>query len=177
MLKKNTHTYSTDRGFTLVELLLYVSIASFVLLVTSVFLSPLVQSRVKNQTIAEVEQQGLSLMQSMTHTIRNADAINSPAQGVADAVTLSVNTIVAGNNPTIFDLAGTVLQMKEGAAASVPLSNSRVSVSGLSFSNVSRTGTPGTVRIQFTLTHVNPEGRNEYDFSKTFIGSATLRQP
>ena len=176
MLKKYIDPHITDRGFTLVELLLYVSIASFILLVTSVFLSTLVQSRVKNQTIAEVEQQGLSLMQSMTHAIRNADTINAPAQGTS-ASALSVNTIVPGNNPTIFDLAGAVLQMKEGAAAAVPLTNSRVSVSGLLFSNVSRPGTPGTVRIQFTLTHMNPEGRNEYDFSKTFIGSATLRHP
>jgi len=52
-----------------------------------------------------------------------------------------------------------------------------VTVSGLTFQNLSRSATPGTVRIQFTLTHVNPAGRNEYSFAKTFIGSATLRQP
>lgn len=163
-------------GFTLVELLLYVSIASIMLLITSLFLATLLQSRIKNQTIAEVEQQGLQVMQLMTQTVRNADTINSPGSG-ASAATLSVNTISAGNNPTVFDFASGVIRIKEGAAAVVPLTNSHLTASSLSFSNLSRASTPGTIRIQFILTSVNPTGRNEYSFTKTFIGSATLRQP
>ena len=48
-----------NKGFTLIELLLYVSIASTVLLASTVFFHMLLESRVKNQTISEVEQQGL----------------------------------------------------------------------------------------------------------------------
>lgn len=163
-------------GFTLIELLLYVSITSIILLVTSLFLSTLLQSRIKNQTIAEVEQQGLQVMQIVTQTVRNADTINSPAQGTS-AASLSVNTIITGNNPTVFDLGSGTVRIKEGVATAVTLTNSRVTASGFSFYNLSRNGTPGTIRIQFTLTHVNPEGGNEYSFTKTFTGSATLRQP
>jgi len=167
---------TSQSGFTLIELLLYVGIASIMLLVTSLFLSTLLQSRIKNQTIAEVEQQGLQVMQIVTQTARNAAEINTPAQGVS-AASLSLNTYTPGNNPTVFDLASGAIRIKEGTGAVVALTNSRVTASVLIFQNLSRASTPGTIRIQFTLTHVNPDGRNEYSFAKTFTSSATLRQP
>ncbi len=166
----------SQSGFTLIELLLYVGITSIILLITSLFLSTLLESRIKNQTIAEVEQQGLGVMQLITQSARNAGAIISPAQGES-ASSLSINVIIASNNPTAFDLSSGAIRITEGASAAVPLTNSRVTASGLTFQNLSRLNTPGTVQIQFTLTHVNTEGRNEYNFSKTFYGSASLRQP
>mgnify|MGYP003393635783 CR=1 FL=1 len=170
------YSLQTNRGFTLIELLLYVAISSVILLVTMFFLQTLLESRIKNQTIAEVEQQGLQSIQIITQAVRNAATINSPAQG-ASAASLSIDTYTAGNNPTIFDLSSGALQITEGASATVALTNSRVTVSALTFQNLSRASTPGTVRVQFTITQVNTSGRNEYNFSKTFYGSASLRQP
>lgn len=170
---KNNHSQS---GFTLVELLLYVAISSVLLLAISFFLQTLLESRIKNQTIAEVEQQGLQVMQMITQTTRNAEAITLPAQG-ASASSLTLDVITAVNDPTIFDLSSGTIRITEGAGSAIVLTNSRIVASALTFQNLSRASTPGTVRIQFTLTHQNPEGRNEYSFAKTFIGSATLRQP
>ena len=167
-------TRQLKNGFTLIELLLYVSIVSVVLLAISLFISSLLESRVKNQTIAEVDGQGLHVMQIITQSLRNAVTINSPALGVSAAL-LSINTIVAGNNPTIFDISAGALRMSEGGGAPVVLTNARIVVSALNFINLSRPGTPGTVQIIFTLTHINPAGRQEYSYSKSFIGSATLR--
>lgn len=161
-------------GFTLIELLLYVSIIGAAVLSIAGFLSLLMQSRVKNQTISEVEQQGIQVMQIITQTGRNAEAINSPSQG-ASASSLSLDVVTVANDPTVFDLSSGAIRIKEGVSSAVPLTNSRVTASDLTFQNLSRTGTPGTIRIQFTLTHVNPSVRNEYDFSKTFYETATLR--
>ena len=168
--------HRAQQGFTLIELLLYVAISSVMLLAISLFLSTLLQSRIKNQTIAEVEQQGLQVMQLVTQTLRNADVINSPAQG-ASASVISVNTYNAANNPTMFDLSGGVVRITEGAGSAVVLTNSRVTVSGLTFQNFSQNNTPGTIGIQFVITYINPTGRNEYQYVKMFTGSATLRQP
>lgn len=169
-----SHTFL--KGFTLVELLLYVGISSIMLLIISVFLSLLIESRIKNQTVAEVEQQGLQVMEVITQIARNAESINAPAQSTS-ASSLSLDVIPVGNDPTVFDLAGGMIRMSEGAGLPVALTNARVFASGLIFQNLSLTGTPGTIRIQFTLTHINPANRNEYSFAKTFIGSASLRQP
>lgn len=166
----------SDAGFTLVELLLYVGISAILLLVISVFLSSLLQSRIKNQTIAEVEQQGAQVMQLIAQTARNAEAITSPAQG-ANASFLILDVIAPASDPTVFDLSSGAIRITEGAGSAIALTNSRVAASALAFQNLSRAGTPGAIHIQFTLAYVNPEGRNEYSFTKTFIGSATLRQP
>lgn len=168
--------FQTQKGFTLIELLLYVGIAAVILLVSTLFLQTLLESRVKNQTIAEVEQQGLLVMQIITQAVRNADTINSPTTGNS-ASSLSVNTYTAGLNPTLFDLSSGAIRIKEGAGSTIVLTNSRVTASSLNFQNLSRSSTPGIVRISFTLTHINPEGRQEYNFSKTFYASASLRQP
>src|SRR4030042_4420700 len=78
-------------GFTLVELLLYASIVGAVVLSMAGFLSLLMQSRVTNQTISQVEQQGIQVMQIITQTARNAEAIASPAIGTsASSLTLDV---------------------------------------------------------------------------------------
>jgi prepilin-type N-terminal cleavage/methylation domain-containing protein len=174
--RKTQKSPQLNHGFTLIELLLYIAVASIILLVSTLFLFSLLESRVKNQTIAEVEQQGLQVMQVITQTIRNAEAVNSPAQGTS-ASTLSLDVVNATFDPTVFNLSSEVMNIKEGTNAAISLTNSRVIASGLSFQNLSRANTPGTVRVQYTLTHRNPDGRNEYSFAKTFVGSATLRQP
>ena len=153
-------------GFTLIELLLYISISSVLLLILSVFLSSLLHARIKNQTIAEVDQQGTQIMHLLAQTARNAEAITSPGQG-ATIGSLTLNTLSAVNDPTVFDLSAGAIRITEGVGSPVPLTNSRMIASD----------TPGTVRIQFTLAHLNPAGRNEYSFTKTFISSATLRLP
>lgn len=163
-------------GFTLIEMLLYVGLASIILLVTSVFLGMLLESRIKNQTVAEVEGQGIQVMQAVAQTVRNAEAINSPTAGNS-ANSLSLDVVNVANDPTVFSLSGGQVEIKEGANTAINLTNSRVMVSDLNFENLSRTGTPGNIQISFTITHVNPEGKNTYSYSKSFISSASLRHP
>ncbi|MCX6795325.1 MAG: prepilin-type N-terminal cleavage/methylation domain-containing protein [Candidatus Falkowbacteria bacterium] len=168
-------TGNQKNGFTLIELMLYVAISSVILLLTSLFLSMLLESRVKNQTIAEVEQQGVQVMQIVTQTIRNANAMGTPANG-ATSTSLSINTILASTTPTLFDLSGGVVRIKEGTGAVIPLTNSDVTVTGLTFYNLSRASTPGIIKISFTISSLNPANRNEYSFSKFFTGAAAVRQ-
>jgi len=166
----------TQRGFTLLELLLYLAIVSLIVGSLSAFLIFSFQMRIKNQTIAEVEQQGKQVMQLIMQTARNAEAINSPAIS-ATSTSVSFDVVTASKDPTVFSLSGNALRIQEGTSSAVVLTNSRVSASGLQIYNVSRTGTPGIIRIQFILSSVNPTGRDEYTYSKTFYASAALRQP
>ena len=175
MLKCTADQTRIRSGFTLIELVLYIGIASIMLLVTSVFLSTLLESRIKNQTIAEVEQQGIQAMQIITQTLRNADEIVAPKEGkTAGSLSLRPFNI---SESTVFDISGGAIRITEGAGSAVLLTNLRVTAAALTFQNLSRANTPGTIRISFTLAHVNPAGRNAYNFSKIFYGSASLRRP
>lgn len=163
-------------GFTLIELMLYVGIVATLLLGVTFFSLLLLSARVKNQTVAEVEQQGAQVMRTITQLVRNAASITTPAVGASGA-TLSLATYDTAKNPTVLSVQSGRVRITEAGAVAVPLTNGRVSVSGFTVQNVSRSGSPGNVRIQFTVTAVNPSGRQEYTFQKTFVGSASLRAP
>ncbi len=167
---------SSQKGFTLVELILYVAICSILLLTISSFLSFLLGARVRSQAITEVNQQGFQVMSLMTQTIRNGRSIQSPSMGNSSS-TLSITTGDALLNPTVFTMSSsTVITIKEGSKTILPLTNSRVEVSALTFQNVSSaSSTEKIIRISFTIDYLNPLGRSEYSFTKSFSGSATLR--
>jgi type II secretory pathway pseudopilin PulG len=322
-----------QKGFTLIELLLYVGIVGGLLVSVSFFFALTADSRIKNQTISEVNQQGTALLDYVTQTIRNATSITVPAVGgttgtlnlvvptpalsptVFDFTTSSVigvsvdggttdsgdknnmnatkytasatgtittlygllgptvaaspnntgqmaiyngtsapTTLLASSSSTILTpsawnaftipptsvtsgqtywlvynnnglattdnnlrysvggagkgifvaqtygtwpstwSAGTVttdqnsmyapidavtnvspFRVTEGVGSPVALTNSKVKLSGLTFTNLSRTGTPGIVQISFTLSRFNPSSKNEYDYQKTFTGSAEVQ--
>lgn len=161
-------------AFTLIELILYVGIMSVILITISISLDTLVKSETKSRTVTEVEQQGLSAMDIITRTIRSATEINSPTPGVSGA-TLSL-AIGAPNNPTIFRVSSSTLEMKEGVGSYIALTNSQVEVSGLEIQNLSRGNTPGIVSVMFTITSINASTRGEYSYNKTFRASANIRK-
>lgn len=167
-------TTHSVKGFTLVEMLLYVLICSTLLLALATSLSFLLGARIKNQTITEVNQDGIQVMQLMTQTIRNAKSINTPVLASSSSV-LSIKTVSSSYDPTLFTLASGTLSIKEGSGVSVPITNSKIIVSSLLFNNTSASSTDGgSVEINFTLSYATTSGRNEYSYSKTFMGSASF---
>jgi prepilin-type N-terminal cleavage/methylation domain-containing protein len=173
-MKYTRLTSERPRGFTLIEVLIYIVLVGGLLLTTSAFFSMTIESRIKNQTIAEVNQQGASAMELITQTLRNADSITAPAAG-ATASSLTVAVPTGSLSPTIVSLSGSALQIKEGAAAAVPLTGDDVQISSLTFKNLTRSGTFGVVQISFVVSHTNQIGRNEYEYQKTFTTSVALR--
>lgn len=165
----------TPRGFSLLELILYIAISGVILSISSSLFITLIEARQKHQAVTEVEAVGQQIVQLMTQTIRNAEAITGPTVGaIGPNLTLDVSAV--SSDPTIFDVASNQLRITEGATA-VPISSTRVTVSGFSVTNLSRANTPGVVRFQFTLTHVNPAARQTYNVTRTFYATASLRQP
>lgn len=97
-----------QQGYTLIELLLYVSLVGIMLVAITTFFGTITDSRVKSMSINEVESQGMALMDSITQSVRNATSITTPATGVtATSLTLAVPT--ASLSPTIFDTSSTIL--------------------------------------------------------------------
>lgn len=162
------------KGFTLIELILYIAIVGIISLVLIVFLGDLLESRIKNQTIMEVEQQGELIMQRVLQAGRNANFITSPATSTSGGG-LTLVMVSSTLNPTIFALSGGAITLKEDGLNTYDLNNNKVLVSNLVFSNLSRVGTRGNFRVSFTVSASSTPGRYEYEYSKNFIGSASLR--
>lgn len=166
----------SSRGFTLIEMILAVVVYGTLVLSISALLFLLLGARAKAHVAAEVEQSGIQVMHQMTQALRNAEAVTSPSAGSSSS-TLTLEMYNAAVDPTVFDVSSSVLRVSEGSGSAVPLTTDLVTVSDLTFQNVSGSGTPGTVRVSFTLTAVNASGRQEYTYAKIFYASGTLRQP
>ena len=172
---KNKTRTDFAKGFTLIELLLYVGIASIILLVISLFINMLLQSRIKNNVIADVEQQGAQAIHTILRVARNASSITSPTIGLTGG-TLTLAVPSPALTPSVVSLSNGELFLAEGINQPASLTNDSVTASSLLFENLSQPGTVGTVRVSFVVTYKNPSGRNEYDFEKTFYGSATINK-
>jgi Tfp pilus assembly protein PilW len=163
------------KGFTLIEFLLYIGLLGIILTVSGAIGLNILFGKAKLNSIEEVSQNSRFAIEKIASTIRNAQAINSPATST-NGTSLSLVMTDSSLNPTVFDLSSKILRITEGAGSAVNLTSDEVSVSDLQFTNISYTGTPGTVRIQITVEHINPDNRPEYDVSKTFYATANLRK-
>jgi len=165
--------HNFQSGFTLIELLLYVAIVSFLLVSVVSFYGLVVDSRIKNQSIAEVNVQGQQAMDIISQTIRNASSITAPATG-SSGTSATIVVPTGSLSPTTFSLNGSVLQITQGANSPVALTSSRVLISSLAFTNLSRSGTNGIIRVSFAVSNSNQAGLALHNYQKTFVSSAEI---
>lgn len=163
------------KGFTLIELMLYVAIVSVLLSTVVGLYMALAQSRTKMQAVSEVEMQGYHAMAQVTAAIRGGQSISSPTPGNASG-SLTLVTGATSTNPTIIDVMSSTLRIKEGTSNPIALTNSRVQVSNLVFENFTNPGTEGSIFVYFTLSNVNLTGRYDSTYSAIFYGAATIRR-
>lgn len=168
------NTRRAQIGFTLIELLLYVAITGTLLVSVSMFFGMVTESRVKSQSVSEVDQQGEAAITLITQVVRNGTTVTAPATG-ATGSSLTVTVPTGALSPTIFDVSSGVLRIKEGSGAVVSLTNSKVTVTNLTVKNLTRSGTAGIVQVSLTLSRINTINRNEYDYTKTFTTSVAIR--
>lgn len=143
-------------GYTLIEVLIYTAI--FVVFVGGMMLlaiSMLTASQRAN-TQVEVADNSRFMIQKLQRVLQGASAINSPAVG-ASAASLSLNTATASWNPFVIDVVSGSLRFKKGSAAPIPITNSMVAVSSISFRNYSfSANTRNTIRFKAKVSSVEP---------------------
>ncbi len=163
-----------NKGFALIELIIYIGLVSIMFLGIVSFTKMILQTRARNQVIIEVEQQGIQIVQILTYIIRNAENIIQPTLSNSGN-NLILDVLDVSKDTTIFSLDGNIINMKEGAGSQINLNNSRVKVQDLIFHNLSRLNTSGIIKFSLVLNYNNQSGRSEYNYSKTFYGSISLR--
>lgn len=161
-------------GLSLVELLLYIAILGTLMGSIAVFFGMTSSARLRGQNISEVNQQGQYALDVIANSIRGATSITTPATG-GTGTSLTIVVPTASLSPTVITITSGSVQIKEGAGASLSLTNSRVTASSFSVKNLTRANSKGTLQISFVLSRYNPSGRAEYSYSRTFVTSVSLR--
>lgn len=164
-----------QRGFTLVEFLLYIAIVSVVLSVAGATSLNILFGKAKLSALEEVSQNARFSLNKISKSVADASGIISPPQA-SSSPTLSLQVSDLSKNPTVFSVSNGILQMKEGSASSSDLVSSKVEIFELRFSNITSTSTPGTVKIRMKIRAANPGKRPEYDFEQIFYATSNVRK-
>jgi Tfp pilus assembly protein PilW len=161
------------KGFTLIEFLLYTIILAMVLILAGGFLWDIIFGNIKETSYQEVQQNGRFALSKITQEIKKATGVNTPPPGSS-----SNNLLLAMANPslhpTVFDVVDGKLRITQGSNGPYELTSDQVAVTNIQFTDLSYTGTPGTIRMEMTIDYVNPMNRNEYTASASFKSTVSL---
>lgn len=162
-------------GFTTLEVMIYLMMTTVVIASTSFLLIQFVRIHTRMQVITQVEEQGMQILHIITQNLRNAEGVNATPSG-GQTPSLTMDMVDNAIDPMSFHILSGTFRMKEGPGSPIPLSTANVLPSNLAFQNLAVDNTThGSVRVSFTLTYNNSSNRPEYDYSKTFYATATVR--
>lgn len=160
-----------DQGFTLVELILYITIVVIILSALIPFALDVVGSGAKSSVQEEVTANARYISERIKYEIRNATTINSVTSS-----SLSLATSVPATNPTVIDLSGSNIRITQGSGSPIILNSNMVSISGLTFTNfISADTKTKNIQFVFTTSSNSSSARQEYQDSVTVEGDAELR--
>ena len=162
----------TQKGVTLVELLLYMAILSILLtILTSIFVSALDVQSESNAT-SSVEQDGNYILARLEYDIHRAQSINIPSSN--GEISNNFQIVVGGVNYTYSIDASNNLILTNNLGIN-NLNNYGTSISALSVRRLGNTGgVENTLRVNFTVTS-RTKRVSEYE-EKNFQTNISLRR-
>lgn len=164
-----------QKGFTLIEALVYVALVSGILVAATSFAWNIVNNRTTVFTTQEVEQNGRFIMQKISRIFQEANQINAPSIGAFDS-TVEVEMDNGGTEVITITQNGPKIEYQYNADPVVELNSDLVEVSNLKFTNFSSaSGRTRNIGISFTLSHLNPAARREWSYSENFSTTIELR--
>lgn len=141
---------TSQKGITLVELILYMSILSILLtILTSIFISALdVQS--ESNTVSSVEQDGNYILARLNYDIHRAQSINIPSSNGATADNFQI--VIGGVNYTYSVDANNNMVLTNNLGTN-NLNNYGASISAFLIQRLGNVGgVENTLKINFTIT-------------------------
>ncbi len=143
---------SSQRAFTLIELLLYMAIFSATIIGFITVLVSVLNIQTHQAGEVEVSQQSEFLLQQVQYYVSRASLVDIPQD--SPTTTLKLYLGLNANDPTYIKVqSGTVYLQQTNTGTLSPLSSSRVTVAGLTFTR--RANAPGhdAVNVSFTVSY------------------------
>ncbi|KKW40446.1 hypothetical protein A2454_01910 [Candidatus Peribacteria bacterium RIFOXYC2_FULL_55_14] len=159
-------------GTSLVELLLFLAFFSLVSGVVVALLFSSNEQRVRQQTIALVDQTGIQLLQSITRRVRRAERIIDPPQGETGSL-LFLQMAQDVENPTIIAQGSGVIMVVEANTVRPMTGSGNIVATNFLVRNTSPEDSRQSVTISFVLSRTIPLPTFP-EFSRTFEALVTL---
>ena len=164
-----------NKGFTLVEILLAITLTTGLLLSLVVFAQHVNESQVKQRSIREVNEQGELIMAKIVYAIRSAESITSPATSGSTVSELELSYANPSIDPIEVSVDTGILMYSEDNDPEIPLHNESISVVDFTVTNVTQTAAWDTVDVSLTLRYESTSQRYIYDYEKTWDTTVVIR--
>ena len=163
---KNQRKNSKNRGFTLIEVVIYLALFTIIIGGGMVSTYSIIESTNAGSNQVTLQEEANFLLRKVDWALIGASSVS---------VIISPPTLIVTKTglPTLlFDLNSSNLRLTRGGASPVILNSSNTKVSNLSFTHITGGGKPDAITTTFTLTTAQ-NGRNT---SQIFTTTKYLRK-
>ncbi|KKR78338.1 MAG: hypothetical protein UU23_C0001G0102 [Candidatus Curtissbacteria bacterium GW2011_GWA1_40_9] len=147
-LNSQQSTKHLKKGFTLIELIMYMALMSIFLVVLSELFLSILEVRKESEATSGVEQDARYILSRLYYDLNRASSITTPATPGSSSSTLVA--IISGDTNS-YSASGGNLTLTNNAGTN-NLNSSASSISNLNFQKIGASGIGQTVKIDFTLT-------------------------
>ena len=166
----------TNKGFTLIELILYIALISIFITGAILFAWDIIYGGAKSGVQREVNQNLRLVAKRIAYEIRNSSAINSITVG-----DLCLASSTPARNPTRIYVFNGQLYVAWGGGTinctgmtnNQPLTSNKVSISGLVFTD--RSSGSSSLNMEYSFTVTSSGTRQEWQKTKSYSGSTEIR--
>ncbi len=160
------------KGFTLIELVLYMGILVLLIGVLSSIFSAIISVQLDSTATSSVDQDGRYLLAKFTHDVASASAILIPANPGDQTNTLQI-TINSINYTYSLDSNNNLQVVNNSTNETNVLNSYDTTISGLTFTRIGSGGNNDTVQITYTVTSriKDKTGQQETKNFTTTVGS------
>ncbi|MEX0616340.1 MAG: prepilin-type N-terminal cleavage/methylation domain-containing protein [Candidatus Woykebacteria bacterium] len=159
-----------DKGFTLIEILIYFTLLSIILVIGLDLLFRISESNLESTARNRLETEGSYLLKRLTYDIRRAQEVRDPA---APGNTSSILWLRINGGDYRYTLSGSTINLQT-SGPSVPITGDFIQANNLQFTNIGNQGGFPTVILTFTLSSTEPTKTSLQ--SKNFSTVISLRE-
>lgn len=174
MLPSNMRINTQTKGFSLVEMLVYIALIMIVASVMMKYVVSLSQIRAKAEAIQETEYQAKVIIDTLDQAFRNAEVVLTGSSVFdSDPGTLALDMVDVAVDPTVFSLTtdNGQLQMNEAGGGETVLTSSDILITDFTVIDLTSSEDVAVIMIQFTLQYNSPSTfvyQYEQSFQTTF---------
>ena len=143
-LKEGGRGKPCERGFTLMEILIYISVLAIIFLAVYSFLDWAVKLSAKAGAIREVTDNARRAMEIMAHEIKSASSVYEPTSRASQLSLQTLNYLPEGETSSYIDFylcgqASSTICFKKESKNPIAITSDKVKVTGLKFIQISTT--------------------------------------
>lgn len=166
-----------NKGFTLMEILVYVAVLAIIISAISSFLLWAIDSNTKTRVMRETLDNARRAMEIMIYEIKEAKSIYTPTTTSTQLSLETTHYVPEGEKKTYIDfyLCQSRLCLKKESQDPIALTSDKVEIKNLSFTQVATTSTNPSIEINLAIKYKSPSNQPEYQAAVNLSSTASLR--